>query len=113
MAPQVSEPLEQSASIETEEAAGGGGGDPVTEESAPSYTSFESADTEQSPLSQASSTISWQQAKNILADYLGTLPDDFAAQGMNSDGTAWLFTADGTRYAVDRTSGAVSVVGGG
>lgn len=113
MAPQVSEPLEQSASIETEEAAGGGGGDPVTEESAPSYTSFESADTEQSPLSQASSTISWQQAKNILADYLGTLPDDFAAQGMNSDGTAWLFTAGGTRYAVDRTSGAVSVVGGG
>ena len=61
---------------------------------------------------QPSSTLTWQQARDRLCEYLGRVPGDLTAQDMSPDGESWLFTAEGVRYAVDRYSGAVTTLSG-
>ena len=97
-APQEQEP-EEPASQETEPApeasgeTGGGSDGPVQPPREPS-------------------TLTWQQARSLLDDYLGYSPDDFSAQGMSPDGRSWLFTVGGIQYAVDMHTGAVTPVDG-
>ena len=62
---------------------------------------------------QPSSTLTWQQARDRLCEYLGEVPEDLTAQDMSADGESWLFTTKGKQYAVDRLSGAVTLLSGG
>ena len=62
---------------------------------------------------QPSSSLTWQQARERLCEYLGEVPDDLTAQDMSPDGKSWLFATRGKQYAVDRLSGAVTLLSDG
>ena len=101
------EPADPSAT-QTEETAEPEEAEPATESAA----TGESEEETKEPVNQ-SSTLTWQQAKERLAAYLGGAPSDLTAQGMSADGERWLFTAGGSRYAVDMHTGAVIPLGSG
>ena len=104
----------------TEEAMAASGAEPAPEAAEPEATAEPTeeqagggaAEEEAISDAQPSSTLTWQQARDRLCDYLGYVPEDLTAQDMSPDGESWLFTAGGIQYAVDRNSGAVAPLGG-
>lgn len=65
------------------------------------------------PLSDESHGLTWQEAMNALTAYLRNLGQSDPAVtplGLSADGTSWLFSSGGGRYAVDRETGQITVL---